>query len=243
MINYIKSLIVLASLIVIVGCSKDAETPEVSFTVDKSNPMIGETITFTITGDAETFVIFTGDDSHEFAKSHLAITEGLDVDQERVVLRSDSLPEIRDYLEGPINNYNSNAGPSQQISLDNVMTNIATKVGVQYTNKLTAAFEIWEFASGLQGQVMRDVVDLYYENNSTLLAPEGGFSTGTAINRYEKTLEYAYSEAGTYIATLIATNVSNKQYTGSGYQDDRTSSGNEYDLGRTIKEIVIEVQP
>ena len=89
----------------------------------------------------------------------------------------------------------------------------------------------------------RDIVDMYYQDKSTLLAPEGGFSTGAAVDRYEKTMEYSYSAEGTYVVTLIATNVSNKQYSGSGYQDDRTSPGSEYDLSRTIKELVITVQP
>jgi len=243
MINHIKSLLVLATLVIIVSCSTDAETPEVSFKVDNSSPMVGETVTFTITGDAETFVIFTGDASHEFAKSHLAVTEGMDVDQELVVLATDSLPEIRDYLDPIITNYNGTVGANQQVSLDNVMTSIATLVDKEYTNKLTAAYEMWEFAPGLQGEVFRVLVDLYFEDNSVLLAPEGGFSTGAAVNRYEKTYQYTYSESGTFTATLIATNVGNKQYSGSGYQDDHTSSGNEYDVNRIFKEIVITVQP
>lgn len=243
MINNIKFLLILVALVSIVSCSKDAITPEVTFSVDNSNPQVGENIKFTISGDAETYVVYTGDASHEYDKSYLVITEGKDVDQELVVLSADSLPEIRDYLDPIVSNYNGTVGPNQQISLDNLMTNITTLVGKEYTNKLTAAYEMWEFASGLQGQVFRDVVDLFFEDNSVLLAPEGGFSTGVAINRYDKTLEYSYSEPGTYTVTLIATNVGDKQYSGSGYQDDRTSSGSEYDLGRTIKEIVITVNP
>ena len=243
MINNIKSLLVLATLVITVSCSEEAPTPEVNFTVDNPNPQVGETITFTISGDAETYVIFTGDDSHEFAKSHLVLTEGIDLDQELVVLAADSLPEIRDYLEPRINNYNSNVGANEQVSLDNVMTNIATLVGKEYTNKYTAAYEIWEFVPGLQGEEIRNLVDLYFEDNSVLLAPEGGFSTGVAIDRYKNTYEYIYSGVGTYIVTLIATNVGDKQYSGSGYQDDRTASGDEYGLNRSIKELIITVRP
>lgn len=243
MINNIKSLLVLATLVITISCSKEALEPEVNFTVDNPNPQVGETITFTISGDAETYVVFTGDDSHEFIKSHLALTEGVDVDQELVALATDSLPAIRDYLEDPVNNYNTTANANGQISLDNVMSKIANLVGKEYTNKLTAAYEMWEFAPGLDGEVFRDLVDLYFEDKSNLLAPEGGFATGFAIDRYEKTYSYTYSAAGTYTATLIATNVGGKEYSGSGYQDDRTTSGDEYNLNRTIKELVITVQP
>lgn len=241
--NNIKSFLVLATLVIIISCSKDEISPEVSFTADNLNPQVGETVTFKVSGDAEAFVIYTGDVAHEFEKSHLAVTAGMDLDQEIVVVTSDSIPEIRDYLEPFIINYNSNIGGNEQVSLDNVITNIATLVGKEYTNKLTAAYEIWEFAPGLEGATMRDLVDLYFEESSVLLAPEGGFSTGTAINRYDKTYNYSYSEAGTYTVTLIATVVGDKQYSGTGYQDDRTTSGNEYDLNRTIKELVITVQP
>lgn len=243
MINNIKSLLILAILVITISCSKEALTPEVNFNVDNPNPQVGETITFTLSGDAETYVVYTGDNSHEFAKSHLALTEGIDVDQELVVLATDSLQAIREYLEPSINNYNTTVNANEQISLDNVMSNIANLVGKDYTNKLTAAYEMWEFAPGLQGEVFRDLVDLYFEDNSILLAPEGGFATGFAVNRYEKTFKYTYSTPGTYTATLIATNVGGKEYSGSGYQDDRTSSGDEYDLNRKIKELVITVQP
>lgn len=243
MINNIKSLLILAVLVIIISCSKEALTLEVNFTVDNQNPQVGETISFTVSGDAETYVVYTGDNSHEFEKSHVALTEGIDVDQELVVLTTDSLQAVREYLEPTINTYNSTANVNDQISLDNVMNNIANLVGKEYTNKQTAAYEMWEFAPGLQGQLFRDLVDLYFEDNSILLAPEGGFSTGFAVNRYEKTFKYTYSTPGTYTATLIATNVGGKKYSGSGYQVDRTSSGDEYDLNRTIKELVITVQP
>jgi len=237
----IKFILILLATSFIVSCSDNLETPDVELTVDNANSSVVESITFTITGEAETFVIFTGDENHEFEKSHLAATAGLDLDQELVTLANDSLPQIRTFLTPYVDDHNANAGAGNQLDLDAIMTNIATQVDIEYTNKLTAAYIIWQYFTELEGQVSRDIVDMYYEDNSTLLAPEGGFSTGAAINRYDKTYEYSYSQAGTYTVTLIATNVSNKQYSGSGYQDDRTSSGNEYDLGRTIKELVITV--
>ena len=240
--NYIKFLILILTTNFFMSCS-DVESPEVDFTADNINPKVGETVKFTITGEGETFVIFTGDTSHEFENSHIAITSNEDTDQELIVMVTDSLPKIRTYLEPFINNYNATVGQTSQINLDNVMTNLATLVDKEYTNKLTAAYEIWQFVSFIPGEVTRDLVNLYFQDKSTLLAPSDGFSTGFAVDRYEKTMEYVYTTPGTYLVTLIATNLSDKQYSGSGYQDDRTSSGNEYLYGRTFRELVITVQP
>lgn len=241
--NYIKSLLICSVALAFLSCSTDAPQPEVSFTVDNPNPQVGETVTFTITGGADTYVIYTGDANHDFAKSYLVVTQGMDVDQELVVLVNDSLPKVRDFLEPRINNYNASVGPNQQYDLDDVMTKISGLVGKEYTNKLTAAYEIWEFVPGIQGENIRNLVDLYFEDTSVLLAPDGGFSTGVAIDRYNTTYTYTYSESGSFTATLVASNVSEKQYSGSGYQNDRTSSGDEYDINRAYKELVINVQP
>lgn len=239
--NYIQLLLIITSTLFF-SCS-DIETPEVDFTVNNTNPKVGETVKFTITGEAETFVIFTGDNNHEFEKSHLAVTEGLDVDQELVVMVADSLPKIKTYLQPFINTYNATVGANAQLNIDDIMANIETLVDKEYTNKLTAAYEIWNFMTVINGQTARNIVDFYFQNKSVLLAPTGGFSTGFAVNRYDKTLEYTYTAPGMYIVTLVATNLSDKQYSGSGYQNDRTSSGNEYKYGRTLREITITVQP
>ncbi|SNR54242.1 hypothetical protein SAMN06265371_1054 [Lutibacter agarilyticus] len=241
--NYIKSFLIYSVALAFLSCSTDAPEPEVSFNVDNANPQVGEAITFNISGGADTYVFYTGDTSHDFANSHLVLTEGIDVDKEFVVLATDSLPKIKDFLQPYIDSHNENAGENDQLDLDVIITNIATQVGLEYTNKLTAAYIIWEYMTQLQGQVTKDIVDMFYEDKSTLLAPEGGFSTGFAINRYEKTFEYTYTTPGMYVVTLIASNLSNKQYSGSGYQDDRTSSGDEYDINRTIRELIITVQP
>lgn len=239
----LKFLFIFFATLSLISCSEEDLNPEITFTADITNPEVGEKITFTITGEADTYVIFTGDDSHEFKNSHLAVTSGVDVDQELVVLNSSRLQEIRDFLEPRVNNHNATAGPNSQLDLNAIMTNIATQVDVEYSNKLTAAYIIWEYMTELQGQVARDIVDAFYEDKSTLLAPTEGFSTGFAVDRYEKTFEYSFNAEGMYLVTLIATNLSDKQYSGSGYQDDRTASGDEYKYGRGYKEILITVKP
>ncbi len=250
MIKNIKPLTILLAIMTLVGCSKDIESPETSFTADKVSLLVGETVTFTVTGDAETYVIFTGDNMHDYTKSHLAITEGFDVDQEEVVLTADSLISLTPWFINIVDIHNASLQPgTTPVDANAILGNIETLVDNNYTNKETAIYEAYlfmtEFNSAEQGKAQntaREMVNLYYEDHSVLLAPEEGFSTGFAINRYDKTFEYAYNEAGTYTVTLVATNVGDKKYSGSGYSDDRTSSGDEYDLSRTIKELSITVQ-
>lgn len=250
MIDNIKFLVILFAIVTVVGCSKDAIAPEVDITADNVNLQIGETVTFTISGEAETFVVFTGDSMHEFVKSHLYITEGQELDQEVVVLTADSLLSLTPWLTLIVDNYNGGLDPgAPTVSIDAILGNLETLVDKEYTNKETAAYEAYLFLTDLNGDgiaraqnVARDMVNTYFEDHSVLLAPEEGFSTGFAIDRYDKTFEYAYNEAGTYTVTLLATNVGDKKYSGSGYNDDRSSSGDEYDLNRTIKELTITVQ-
>ena len=91
--------------------------------------------------------------------------------------------------------------------------------------------------SGLLTQIVT-----YFDDNSTLLAPEGGFSLGAAIHRYDKEYTYTYAEAGTFKAVVIATNVSSKKYSGSGYQDNATASASEYSYFRELKEVSVTIK-
>ncbi|TRX70391.1 hypothetical protein [Carboxylicivirga sp. M1479] len=247
MINNIKFLAMFFVVVALGGCNKDAIVPEIDLTADKVKVQVNETVAFTVSGEAETFVIYTGDSMHEFAKSHLAVTEGKDLDQEEVVLTSDSLVSLTPWLTVIVDNHNAGLEPGiPLVSMDAILQNLETLVDKKYTNKESASYESYlfmiEMGSGLARTVATDMVNLYYEDHSVLLTPEEGFSTGFTIDRYEKSFEYAYNEVGTYIVTLIATNVGDKKYSGSGYQGDRTSSGDEYDLNRTIKELTITVQ-
>ncbi|WP_439130882.1 hypothetical protein [Polaribacter sp.] len=239
--HYLNFLILIFTTSILISCSEE-DLPNVGLSISNLEPLAGESLTFTISGSADTFVIFTGDENHDFEKSHIAITTGQDLDQEIIVLVSDSLPKIKDYLIPFITTYNGNVGINQQYDIDNVMSEIATLIDKEYTNKLTAAYEIWEFIPELNGETIRNIVDIFFENNSVILAPDSGFSTGFAVDKYEKTLQYTYNNPGTYIVTLIATNLSEKNYSGDGYQNDRTASADEYGIYRTYRELVITVQ-
>jgi hypothetical protein len=82
----------------------------------------------------------------------------------------------------------------------------------------------------------------YFTNLSVLLTPPGGFSTGVAINRYNLTYSYKFGTPGTYEVTLLGTRLSDKNYSGSGYIYNSTSSASEYTYSRNTDTVTIVVQ-
>ena len=115
-------------------------------------------------------------------------------------------------------------------------------VGQDYDYREVAKYDITTELMPPLPTVANDLVDNYFQDNSTLLAPDGGYATGVALNRYDLGFTHVYSEPGEYTATVIATNVSNKNYSGSGYKNDRTASANEYNFNRLMKQVTITVQ-
>src|SRR5690606_17587147 len=174
-----------------------------------------------VTGNAETYVVYTGDAGHEFAKSYLTIVNDIDSDLEKVVLTQDSLVSLTPWLTTTINNRNANL-PAGENPIDGAALFAALNgmVGKVYSNKDIPRFELTKLAPTIRGAVL-DLVNNYFDDHSTYLAPEGGFSTGVAIDRYNRSFSYAYSQPGKYTVTLIATNVGDKKYSGSGYIHDR----------------------
>ena len=77
------------------SCEKDEIDTWVSLEADKTEVAVNETVTFKMSGNAETYVVYTGDIEikpngqqipHIFANSYLVITGGKKVDQEDYVL-------------------------------------------------------------------------------------------------------------------------------------------------------------
>jgi hypothetical protein len=234
--------IVMISLLLIsfISCEKDDWTPEFSVTtkVDADNP---NKITFSITGDAETFAIYTGDAGHEYEKSHLVLTDGKDVDLEERILTEEGYALMEPVIIAHIESHN--ASNPDQVDVDFVLNGIQALVGITFTNTLTAKYEMAKLMDAMMpNNNILDELASYFDDNSTLLAPDGGFSTGAAIDRYDREYTYTYPEAGTYKAVVIATNVSTKKYSGSGYQDNATASASEYNYYREIKEVAVTIQ-
>ena len=238
-------ILVMALLMMLFGaCEKEAAIPTLSVTATPSTVSAGETVTFEITGEAQTFAIFTGDAGHRYDSSYLVLAEGKEVDLELVVLTQDSLNSLLPWLELKVDTFNMQAQMNNMDPLvfAEVQSALVALVGVEFEYYEAARYKIaTEILPGLEA-VAVDLVDNYFEDRSTILAPPGGFHTGVALDRYDLGYTYVYNQPGQYTATVIATNVSFKNYSGAGYQNDRTASASEYDVDRVISEVTITVQ-
>ena len=221
------------------SCEKDELDTWVSLEADKTIVAVNETVSFKIAGNAETYAVYSGDDGHDFAKSYLVITEGKKIDEEVYVLSKASLDSWVPFLTNEIIAFNT---PNATLDLDAILLGLESLVGKPFY-KDTAANRIRELMPTLKTYSQcGTIVSNLFTNNSVLLAPLGGFSTGVALNRNSLTYSYKFTTPGTYVVTLIGTKLSDKNYSGSGYIDDRTSSASEYDYRRNTATVTIVVQ-
>ena len=221
------------------SCEKDELDTWVGLEADKTIVAVNETVSFKIAGNAETYVVYTGDAGHDFAKSYLVITEGKKIDEEVYVLSKASLDTWATILTNEIIAFNT---PNATLDLNAILVGLENLVGKPYY-KDTAANRLRELMQTLKTySECGNLVNSYFTNNSVLLEPLGGFSTGVALNRNSLTYSYKFTTTGTYVVTLIGTKLSDKNYSGSGYIDDRTSSASEYNYRRNISTVTIVVQ-
>ena len=237
----INILILLTILFSFTSCEKDEIDTWVSLEADKTTVAVDSTVTFTMTGNAETYVVYTGDTRHDFANSYLVITGGKKVDQEDFVLTQARLDTWIPILNAEIAAYNSIPSNSP-LDANAIIAGLQRLVDKSYY-KDTAANRIRELMPTLKiFNECKNLVDTYFTNLSVLLTPVGGFSTGVAINRYNLTYSYKFSTPGTYIVTLLGTRLSDKNYSGSGYIYNSTSSASEYTYNRNTDTVTIVVQ-
>ncbi len=237
----ISILVLLSILFCFTSCEKDELDTWVSIEADKTQIAINETVTFKMSGNAETYVVYTGDSGHDFAKSYLVITGGKKIDDEAYVLTQASLDTWTPILTAEIIAYNL-ANPNITIDANAVITGLQSLVDKSYF-KDTAAIRIRELMPTLKTYAnCQSLVDTYFTNLSVLLTPVGGFSTGVAINRYDLTYSYKFNTAGTYVVTVLGTRLSDKIYSGSGYIYNSTSSASDYSFKRNTDTVTIVVQ-
>lgn len=221
------------------SCEKDELDTWVSLEADKTKVAVNETVSFKIAGNAETYVVYTGDAGHDFAKSYLVITEGKKIDEEVYVLSKASLDTWTPILTNEINTFNT---PNATLDLEAILFGLESLIGKPFY-KDTAANRLRELMPTLKTySECGNLVTSYFTNNSVLLAPEGGFSTGKALNRNSLTYSHKFTNAGTYVVTLLGTKLSDKNYSGSGYIDNRSSSAGEYSYNRNISTVTIVVE-
>ncbi len=237
----INILILLTILFSFTSCEKDEIDTWVSLEADKTTVAVDSTVTFSMTGNAETYVVYTGDTRHDFANSYLVITGGKKVDQEDYVLTQAKLDIWIPILTAEIAAYNSIPANSP-LDANAIIAGLRRLVDKSYY-KDTAANRIRELMPTLKiFNECKNLVDTYFTNLSVLLTPVGGFSTGVAINRYNLTYSYKFSTPGTYVVTLLGTRLSDKNYSGSGYIYNSTSSASEYTYNRNTDTVTIVVQ-
>lgn len=237
----INILILLTILFSFTSCEKDEIDTWVSLEADKTTVAINETVSFTMTGNAETYVVYTGDTGHDFAKSYLVITGGKKVDQEDYVLTQARLDTWIPILNAEIIAYNL-LNPNTTLDANAIIAGLRRLVDKSYYID-TAANRIRELMPTFKSYTdCQNLVVTYFTNLSVLLTPVGGFSTGVAINRNELTYSYKFTTPGTYVVTLLGTRLSDKNYSGSGYIYNSTSSASEYNYNRNTDTVTIVVQ-
>lgn len=236
-----RILMLLTILFCFTSCVKDELDTWVSIKADKTSVAVNETVSFTMTGNAETYVVYTGNTGHDFTKSYLVITGGKKVDQEDYVLTQARLDTWIPILNAEIIAYNI-SNPNTTLDANAIITGLQRLVEKSYY-KDTAANRIRELMPTLKTFTdCQNLVGTYFTNLSVLLTPVGGFSTGVAINRYNLTYSYKFATPGTYVVTLLGTRLSDKNYSGSGYIYNSTSSANEYTYNRNTDTVTIVVQ-
>ena len=231
----------LSILFCFTSCEKDEIDTWVSLEADKTTVAVDETVTFKMSGNAETYVVYSGDTGHDFTKSYLVITGGKKVDQEDYVLTQAQLDIWIPILTAEIAAYNI-VNPTAPLDATAIIAGLASLVDKSYY-KDTAAIRIRELMPTLKTfNQCQNLVVTYFTNLSILLTPAGGFSTGVAINRYNLTYSYKFRTPGTYEVTLLGTRLSDKNYSGSGYIYNSTSSASEYTYNRNTDTVTIVVQ-
>ena len=237
----ISILVLLTILFCFTSCEKDELDTWVSIEADKTTVAINETVTFKMSGNAETYVVYTGDTGHDFSKSYLVITGGKKVDQEDYVLTQAKLDIWIPILTAEIATYNI-LNPNSPLNANAIIAGLVSLVDKSYY-KDTAAIRIRELMPTLKTfNECQNLVGTYFTNLSVLLTPVGGFSTGVAINRYNLNYSYKFSTPGTYVVTLLGTRVGDKIYSGSGYIYNSTASASEYNFERNTSTVTIVVQ-
>jgi hypothetical protein len=237
----IRILMLLTILFCFTSCEKDEIDTWVSLEADKTTVAVNETVSFKMIGNAETYVVYTGDTGHDFTKSYLVITGGKKVDQEEYVLTQASLDTWTPILNAEIIAYNL-LNPNTTLDANAIIAGLKRLVDKSYY-KDTAANRIRELMPTFKlYSDCQNLVGTYFTNLSVLLTPVGGFSTGVAINRNELTYSYKFTTAGTYVVTLLGTRLSDKNYSGSGYIYNSTSSASEYNYKRNTDTVTIVVQ-
>jgi hypothetical protein len=144
----ISILMLLTILFCFTSCQKDEIDTWVSLEADKTTVAVNETVSFTMSGNAETYVVYTGDAGHDFTKSYLVVTGGKKVDQEAYVLTQAKLDLWIPILTADIATYNI-IHPTSPLNANTIIAGLTSLVDKSYY-KDTAAIRIRELMPTLK---------------------------------------------------------------------------------------------
>lgn len=228
----------------------------------------GEMVTFTILGDAETYVIFPGDERHMYDSSLIVLTINKDVVSQVIALPCDSLEAVNETIDELSEKFNesirkkiSDAADSHSIdsltrlllSVDEIAkmkAHLKAEAGVPYSNADEVEYRLGGFLQDFFSTAERETINMFASglkqfyvvtSKDVFVIPQGGYHTGIVVDRNKKELSYTYNKTGFYEAVLLATRISDKQYHGSGYKKDASTSGEEYRYYRVVKKSYIKV--
>ncbi len=242
----ILKILMITIAILVASCEKDAVDVELSASASATTVNVGEQIIFFVQGNAENYAIYTGDEGHEFAKSFAVVTEGKDIDNEIVVLDPKAITSFEAQLRTDIASHNLTVDPTNNdlviIDADAAIAAITNQIAdIEFTNAENAKFQISLILPGIDAFGSWDLIMDNFTNLSEFLAPDGGFSTGFPINRNFKEFTYVYTVPGTYLVTVIGSDLSEKNYSGNGAKDNATASSSDYNYSRETVELNITV--
>ncbi|MFR9523596.1 MAG: hypothetical protein SNH94_03385 [Rikenellaceae bacterium] len=219
------------------SCSTDAETPAIDVKVSATTIEAGESIDFTIVASCEKVSIYTGDAGSEYLNSYQVVTEGYDLStMENIILEKENFEAAEADIRTLMETYNASESKTFDVVLD-----IDSEIQEIYDNIVDRPWSSYMSVQyALYVQMGCDAYDVFtavqelFTDNSTYLEPEGGFSTGVSLSSTDLvnySYTHTYTEAGVYEATIVATNIGQKDY----------SAGGTYNLSRVIKVVLITV--
>jgi len=242
-----NSTLLLLGIALFSACKKeDMNPPDFTISVNPQQAKVGEPVVISITGDAESFTVFTGDPGAEYSKSHAYINAGKDIDYQDYWLPQEKVEAAWQHVIPSIDWHNTKALTDQSLPFvdkDAIRDSLSSIADVHFSNAELFRSRVFSILIELSDvKLLSNQLLTYTENANKEYMPEGGYATGHAIARYVNSLTYTYDQPGTYTITVIGTSVSRKKYSGDGYNTDRVTHENEYDYNRLIREYVLTVE-